>query len=390
MTLPVSAAVLLHDALEREGGSESLLFEDVRRVICCTRAEDIEGAVREAHAALESGLYLAGAITYELGYHVEPKLRGLARAGGPLFVLGAFARCSRLSSEEALRFAQQQAQNCSRTASPIELKRSETASSYAAKVARIRQYILAGDIYQANLTFFVSFDWGDDPWSLYLRLARHQRVSFGAVIELPQCRITSLSPELFFRKRGDRVEARPMKGTMRRGNTPEQDRMLAEALRRDVKNRAENLMILDLIRNDIGRIARIGSVSVPHAFQIETYETLHQMTSTVVGQVVPDIPPFELLGHLFPCGSVTGAPKIRAMEVIAELEDAPRGFYTGALGYMTPERDMCFSVPIRTIVLDGAGRARMGIGSGIVADSDVASEFDECLLKARFLELGLA
>ena len=181
-----------------------------------------------------------------------------------------------------------------------------------------------------------------------------------------------------------------MKGTMRRGATPAEDAALVVALRSDPKNRAENLMILDLIRNDIGRMARIGSVAVPQAFQVETYGTLHQMTSSVTGEIDPDLPLHDILRHLFPCGSVTGAPKIRAMEIIAELESGPRGFYTGAVGYVTPERDMCFNVPIRTVVLQDDGSARMGVGSGVVFDSVAQDEYAECLLKARFLEMALA
>jgi len=235
----------------------------------------------------------------------------------------------------------------------------------------------------------VTARWPGDPWSLYARLMVHQRVAYGGVFDLPELQVATLSPELFFRRRGERLESRPMKGTMARGATASEDSEAVRRLRSDPKNRAENLMIVDLIRNDIGRMARIGSVEVPRAFEVETFETLHQMVSTVTGIVPRDLPLLDILRHLFPCGSVTGAPKIRAMEIIAELEDGPRGIYTGALGFVTPEREMCFSVPIRTIALR-EGEAIMGVGSGVVADSDPAAEYEECLLKAQFLRRGLA
>ena len=384
------SSVLLHDALAGPGETRSHLFDDLRAVITCRRGVDIARAMADAEAALDDGLHLAGAVAYELGHHLEPRLAGLARDGATLFQFGAFARHRTLTGPEADAVLAARVRRSGTRPSVTAFERGESAAGYRAKLARLRDYILDGDIYQANFTFPLSFPWAGDPWSLYARLAPNQRVAYGAVVDLPDCRLACLSPELFFSKQGPLIEARPMKGTSRRGATPCEDAALARALRADPKNRAENLMILDLIRNDIGRMARIGSVAVPRAFEIETFGTLHQMTSTVTGTIDPGLSLLAILGHLFPCGSVTGAPKIRAMEIIAELEEGPRGFYTGALGYVTPGRDMCFNVPIRTVELTGAGMARMGVGSGVVFDSGADDEYAECLLKSRFLEMGLA
>lgn len=382
------AAVLLHDALAGDDERRSHLFEDPRAVITARRGGDISGAMAEVEAALDDGLHVAGAIAYELGAHLEPRLGGLARDDGVLFQFGAFASHRLLNAQEATGILAARAQTAGEPVT--RFSGGEDAEGYRARIARLHDYILSGDIYQANFTFPLRFPWRGDPWSLYGRLTPNQRVGYGAVVDLPDCRLACLSPELFFRKEGDRIESRPMKGTIRRGRTPAEDAELAETLRRDPKSRAENLMILDLIRNDIGRLAVIGSVAVPRAFEIETFQTLHQMTSTVTGRIDPDLSLLTVLRHLFPCGSVTGAPKIRAMEIIAELETGPRGFYTGALGYVTPQREMCFNVPIRTIELEGEGMARMGVGSGIVYDSVAEDEYAECLLKARFLEMGMA
>lgn len=384
------ASVLLHDALAGQREARSHHFEDLRAVITCRHGGDIAQAMADAEAALGDGLHIAGGIAYELGHHLEPKLAGLARDGEILFQFGAFACHRTITGAEAAETIAGRARPMPDRLPVTAFEQGEDAASYRTKLARLRDYILAGDIYQANFTFPLSFPWAGDPWSLYARLAPRQKVAYGAVVDLPDCRLACLSPELFFRKQGDRIEARPMKGTIRRGSTPAEDAELARTLQCDPKSRAENLMILDLIRNDIGRLASIGSVAVPHAFQIETFDTLHQMTSTVTGTVDPDLPLLTVLEHLFPCGSVTGAPKIRAMEVIDEVEQGPRGFYTGALGYVTPERDMCFNVPIRTIELTGTGMAHMGVGSGVVYDSVADDEYAECLLKARFLKMGMA
>ncbi|HKJ95046.1 MAG TPA: aminodeoxychorismate synthase component I [Gammaproteobacteria bacterium] len=391
----------MHESLpEKDGrGAGSLLFERPRDVITCRSAYDIEEAFAAANRASAAGYWLAGGFAYELGYLLESRLASLAGviASGdhstPLFQLGVFEAPQRLSPADADALVADRAE-IGLGAATVDthtenLHYGEARDDYVAKLARLRDYITAGDIYQANFTFPLRFPWPANAWTLYGRLAAHQRVCYGAVLDLPDMRAASLSPELFFRKRGDAIESHPMKGTLRRGRTPEEDARLVDELRRDGKSRAENLMIVDLIRNDLGRIARVGGVSVDGLFDVETYETLHQMVSTVRATARADLSLAEVLRHIFPCGSVTGAPKIRAMEIIAELETEPRGVYTGAIGYVSPDRDMCFSVPIRTAVLEHDGMARLGIGSGVVFDSDPEAEYEECLLKAQFAQRAL-
>lgn len=251
------------------------------------------------------------------------------------------------------------------------------AADYRAALQRIQQWIAAGDCYQVNFTFPFEFDWFGAPLDLYARLRQRQPVRYGGFVGDNRQGIVSLSPELFVERRGDRLLTRPMKGTAPLDAPP-------EALRDSLKDRAENLMIVDLLRNDLGRIAANGSVRVERLFEIEDYPSVRQMVSeisaTVTGRSFGDI-----LSALFPCGSITGAPKIRAMQIIGELEPAPRGIYTGAFGWLAPDGDCRLNVAIRTLELDADRRGRLGIGSGIVADSEAAAEWAECSLKAAFL-----
>ncbi|HEX5930836.1 MAG TPA: aminodeoxychorismate synthase component I, partial [Methyloceanibacter sp.] len=265
-----------------------------------------------------------------------------------------------------------------------DLTLSWTRDDYDRAFAKVRDYIAAGDVYQINLTLKYRFAFASDPVALYAALRRQQRVAYGALIHTGELDVLSLSPELFFRREGKHISTRPMKGTAQRGRTPREDARLKTWLAVDEKQRAENLMIVDLLRNDLGRVAKIGSVEVTDLFTVETYRSVHQMTSGITAELRSDMGLKDLLRALFPCGSVTGAPKVHAMEIIRELEAEPRGVYTGAIGHIAPSGDAQFNVAIRTVVLAGA-KGEMGIGSGIVADSKAESEFDECLLKAHFL-----
>ncbi|MEQ8664130.1 MAG: aminodeoxychorismate synthase component I [Rhodospirillales bacterium] len=387
--------ILLHESQPETGGRGrgSRWLTDCEEIITCREPDDIAGSFARIERALEAGLTVAGGFAYELGYFLEPKLEQRAPAfDAPLMQVGAFrgdeiVEPSRAASIVAARCGEMPPAG---EAGDVRLEYGETAASYVAKLHRALDYIHAGDIYQVNFTFPACFDWPDGVWPLYARLMGQQAVSFGAVVDLPDLKAASLSPELFFRKSGSRIESRPMKGTAARGFDAVEDDAIAAGLRADPKNRAENLMIVDLIRNDLGRLARIGSVRVDELYRVERYQTVHQMVSHVSAEIDPDTSLETIMGHIFPCGSVTGAPKIRAMEIIAELEDRPRGIYTGAIGYITPGRDMAFSVPIRTVQLPASGRAVLGIGSGVVADSSAEGEYAECLLKARFLRRALA
>ena len=258
------------------------------------------------------------------------------------------------------------------------------AAHYAGAVARIQELIARGDTYQVNFTFPLETDLGEDPWRLFQRLVAVQPVPYAAYLDLGRFVLASASPELFFEREGPLLRTRPMKGTAPRGKDLEDDARKAEALRASAKDRAENLMIVDMLRNDLGRVAETGSVRVPALFEVERHPTLLQMTSSVEAR--SEAPLSRIFEALFPCASVTGAPKVRTMEIIAELEQEPRGVYTGALGWAGSGR-ACFSVAIRTAVADRERRrVRYSVGSGVVADSRADDEYAECLLKGRILE----
>ncbi len=269
--------------------------------------------------------------------------------------------------------------------SPVQdVKLAVDRSAYIDSIKAIRGHIHDGDVYQINYTAPVHFRYSGDPRALYRRLRHRQRVPYAAYLNVGGTQILSCSPELFFRREGDRVVTRPMKGTIRRGRTLAEDRVLQEELSTDPKNRAENLMIVDLLRNDLSVCCRPGSVQVPELYTTESYETVIQMTSTVEGRLRADRGIDDVFRALFPCGSITGAPKRRAMRLIRRLETGPRGVYCGAIGMVGPEDTAVFSVPIRTAVLNQE-EGRMGVGSGIVWDSTPHAEYDECQLKAQFL-----
>ena len=260
---------------------------------------------------------------------------------------------------------------------------------YCQAISRILEYIAAGDTYQVNYTFKFSFDFEGSISEFYSDLRRSQPVPFGACIKDGEDYILSFSPELFFRADRQQIQAKPMKGTMKRGRNAAEDENHQHLLHNDGKNRSENVMIVDLLRNDLSRLVNDtggGFVNVTSLFDVERYQSVFQMTSSIVAQRVDDrrLTPEKIMQALFPCGSVTGAPKIRTMEIIGELEKQPRGVYTGAIGYFSPAGKAVFNVPIRTVAVNG-GRGEMGIGSGIVADSSPEDEWQECLLKAKFL-----
>jgi para-aminobenzoate synthetase component 1 len=261
-----------------------------------------------------------------------------------------------------------------------------TRREFEAAVSRIRDYIAAGDVYQVNLAQRFRSPFAGASLDLYRRLRARNPAPFGAYLALGDVAIASISPERFLRLDAATraVEARPIKGTRPRGATPAQDAALAQALTASEKDRAENVMIVDLLRNDLGKVCRPGSVHVPELYALESHPTVHHLASTVTGVLADGTDAFDLLRAAFPGGSVTGAPKIRAMEIIAELERAPRGVYCGAIGYISVTGSMDVNIPIRTVVLQN-GVASFHAGAGIVWDSDPAAEYDETLAKARAL-----
>jgi para-aminobenzoate synthetase / 4-amino-4-deoxychorismate lyase len=265
-----------------------------------------------------------------------------------------------------------------------------TKHEYNESVARIRELIAAGATYQVNYSFPLVSVFSGDAYAWFRALSRAQRAArYSAYVDLGRYKVLSLSPELFFERRGNHVVTRPMKGTVQRGRTADEDQELAQWLRNSIKNRAENVMIVDLLRNDLGKVSVSGGVRVSSLFDLERFETVWQMTSTVEGTLREGTSLAELMGALFPCGSVTGAPKIRTMEIIRELERFPRRAYTGTIGLLRPGGDCTFNVAIRTVVLDTeTSVATCSVGGGITIDSTAAEEYEECLIKSRFLYAG--
>jgi para-aminobenzoate synthetase/4-amino-4-deoxychorismate lyase len=380
--MTASPYVLLDDSLTP--GGRSLLFTAPERIVVAHSPEDIDAALDAIAGGVAHGLHAAGFFAYELGYCLEPKLVHLLpeERSTPLLWVGLFKEPRQL--DDAGTRAWLEEQGAAHRAKIWGLELSWTREQYDRAFAAVEDYIAAGDVYQINLTLKYHFDFEGDPVALYAALRRKQRVAYGGLIHAPDFDVLSLSPELFFRREGKHISTRPMKGTAPRGRTPREDARLKTWLAVDDKQRAENLMIVDLLRNDLGRVAKIGSVEVTDLFTVETYRSVHQMTSGISAELRADMRLKDMLCALFPCGSVTGAPKVRAMEIIREIEGAPRGVYTGAIGHIAPSGDAQFNVAIRTVVLQGV-HGEMGIGGGIVADSKVDSEFEECLLKARFL-----
>ena len=374
--------VCLDDSLS----GRTLLFERPVEILSAWTPSEAWQALGRMEKLRQSGLELAGYFAYELGYLFEPRLAPLLPDNRqvPLIRFGAFETARAGDLPVALPAGGEERALVNR------LVPSWSLPADALRFERVRDYIAAGDVYQINLTFPLDGVLDGDPLGLYRVLRKRQPVAHGGVVALGPETVLSLSPELFFELEGRVVRSRPMKGTARRGLGPHEDMMIARDLKEDEKQRAENLMIVDLLRNDIGRLSRIGTVRVPHLFTVETYNTLHQMTSTVEGELAGALSIGEILVGLFPCGSVTGAPKIRAMEIIRELETAPRGVYCGAIGRIGRDGSMRFNVAIRTLTVFPDNRFLLNVGSGLVADSRADDEYEECLLKARFLNDSIA
>ena len=374
--------VLLHDTLDPAG--DNLLFTAPRRVLVAHNAADARAALARLEAAGREGLWAAGYLTYELGFVFEERLAGRlpAHSETPLLWLGLYDAPRRLSASEVERYLAGIA-GASRGLA-LDIVPSLDPGQYRTAFERVESLIAAGDTYQVNLTFKARFRLKGDPVALYRDLVAKQPVAYGALINTGERWVLSRSPELFVSSRGGTLSARPMKGTLKRGRTIAEDAVGRAALAGDEKNRAENLMIVDLLRNDLGRIAQIGSVKVTDLFTVETYRTLHTMTSGITAQRRPDVTTTDLLANLFPCGSITGAPKLRAMEIIHEVEAGPRGLYTGSIGYFAPNGDLALNVAIRTAVINNDGGGEIGIGGGIVADSTAEDEYREALLKMAF------
>ncbi len=362
--------------LEQGPQGQPVCFEAPRDLVAAWSLDSVRPALERIEAARRQGLWVAGWIAYEAGFAFEDRLARLRpRIDGPLLVFGLYDAPGPVPAHDP------------RPVRLAPLVPQIARADYDAAFARAKAFIAAGDCYQVNLTFPLATTLIEGgPRDLAAALARLQPVGYGAYADMgvgPV--IVSRSPELFFRlTAGGGIEARPMKGTAPRHADPAQDARQATALAESVKDRAENLMIVDLLRNDIARLAQVGSVRVPELFRIESYATLHQMTSRITARLAQAADLARLMAALFPCGSITGAPKIRAMQILHGLESGPRGVYCGSLGWMAPDGSAEFSVAIRTLALRGRA-VTLNVGGGVVQDSTAASEWEEALWKARYI-----
>jgi len=384
--------ILLDDA-RPAGASAARLYRAPVEVVVARRAADVAPALVRLGELRDQGFELAGYIAYEAGLALEERLLPLAdaRAGamGPLLWFGAFKDYETIPAEQVPDWLNAHSEPGHTQIGPLEPQLS--AGGYAAAFAALQEAIAAGDIYQANLTFHLAGSFRGDPVALYAALRPAAGAGYGGLVFDGSHWLLSCSPELFFAEKDGSAMVKPMKGTRPRGRDEAEDAALASELAASEKDRAENLMIVDLLRNDLSRVAEAGSVKVERPFAVESYPTVHQMVTTVRARLMPDKGPVDMIRALFPCGSITGAPKIRAMELINEVERDARGPYCGAIGRIDANGDAAFNVAIRTLRLtpgeNGRGRAVLGVGSAIVADSEALPEWRESLLKGGFASL---
>lgn len=391
--------VLLDDARET-GAVAARLFVNPVETRAAQSVAEVPALLDALEAARARGLYAAGYLAYEAGKALAPAWRSHAgdgagddgTGGAPLGWFGLFERVERIDADAVADLLPDPASAWIGRVAPRIAR-----AAYEAAVERVLDLIRAGDIYQANLTFRADVPVLGDPLAAYARLRGTARAGYGGFIWTGAQAIASLSPELFFALKGDQAMARPMKGTAARQRDAEADARAARELAEDPKQRAENLMIVDLIRNDLSRVAVPGSVAVPDLFRVESFPTIHQLVSDVSARLPGGVGAVDILRAAFPCGSITGAPKVRAMEIIDALEEEPRGLYTGSIGFIEPGGDAAFNVAIRTLVFPhfndllandlqgGPLFATLGLGSGIVADSAPSEEWRECLAKGEFV-----
>jgi len=382
---------LFNDSGASAGGRGFLLENPVGLIKAEDRTE-LLSSIDLLEQAIEGGLYAAGFISYEAGYELEPCLRTRMpeQRRLPLLWFALYPECQTLEGKAYESFFEHRSKGGER-GEIIDLKPALGLDGYLRCFDKIKRLIGAGDIYQVNLAIKLLFDYKGSSFSLYEKLRHSQPVPYGCFLQATDFSLLSFSPELFFEAQNGILKTRPMKGTVRRGTSVEEDRQLYEWLQGDEKNRAENLMIVDLMRNDFARICTPGSIKVSDLYKVEPYATLYQMTSGVSGTLSDGLSLQELFTALMPAGSITGAPKIRAMEIISQLEGGPREAYCGAMGLLSRDQkngqlSALFNVAIRTLTLFEDGHGETFVGSGIVEDSEGRDEYQECLLKGKFLE----
>lgn len=353
-------------------------FSGYLRTLATSKPSEVTGVLREVEDAAAGGLFAAGFIAYEAASALNPDLPALPQLDGlPLVWFALFRERYSVDAGSGLP---------SPTRDEIILEPLINRDSYYRDICQIQDHIAEGHCYQINHTFQMRGYFKNDPVELYHSIGRGQRAQFCSYLDTGRFAVLSASPELFFSLKDGVITTRPMKGTARRGRWAEEDRSAIEHLQNSPKERAENLMIVDLLRNDLGIVAKTGSVIVDALFEVESYPTVHQMTSTVTARVSPDTGLVDIFRALFPCGSVTGAPKRHSMQIIEKLEGEPRGVYCGAIGLVSPGGEALFSVAIRTLLLDQeSAKISLGVGSGVTWDSEAEQEYLECLDKGAFI-----
>jgi para-aminobenzoate synthetase/4-amino-4-deoxychorismate lyase len=347
-------------------------YERPRAIFVAHRPDEVPQLIAHVEAEVEGrGLHAVGFLAYEAGSAFDPAMPDSSCGAFPLAWFGLFDDPAFVTLDAV-------------SVPALDWISELDAGAHGRALERIREYLGRGDTYQVNFTHRLRARFGAAPWDFFQNLVRRQPSPHAAFIETADFAICSASPEMFFEREGEDVWSRPMKGTAPRGRWSEEDQALARALEVSEKERAENVMIVDMVRNDLGRVCLPGSVHVPELFRVERYPTLWQLTSLVRGRTLE--PTARVMGALFPAASITGAPKVRTMGIIHELEVSPRRIYTGSIGVMSPGREARFNVAIRTVLVDKpSGTAEYGVGGGIVWDSDPAAEFRETRIKARVL-----
>lgn len=381
MMFPTDGPYVLLDDARVSGASPARFYANPVECLTAKTLDEVAPLLAALRSAQARGLHAAGFLGYDAGASLLPHLP--APPDGVLAWFGLFEQYQEVMAGAMQSFLPDPAGAWLSSLRP-EISRVDYAKSFS----RVQDYIRAGDIYQANLTFPLTADYAGDPLALYAVLRPRAAAGYGGVIWTGEQHYLSYSPELFFALKGARVTTKPMKGTAQRSPDRVADNAEAQALRTDPKQRAENLMIVDLLRNDLSRVCEPGSVTVPELFNVESYPTVHQMTSTVTGLLADGNDVIEVIKALFPCGSITGAPKIRSMQIVGEVEKRPRGIYCGSIGRIDATGDAAFNVAIRTFTLcEATKQVSLGLGSGIVADSDETGEWIECLAKGDFAQV---
>jgi para-aminobenzoate synthetase component I len=375
-SVPDTPGILFRDDIARQ----DIRFENPERLLVANDMNELEVLFGEIEQARRVGRWLAGYFSYDAGYLFEPKLQPILPDNRrlPLACVGIF------EEPEILSAPQLETSGTSRILEDPKL--AWDFGAYRTRFEAVHKALREGDCYQANLTFPITGRWRGKPLEIFHSLAARQPVRHSAYVDFGAAKILSRSPELFFETdTAGWIQSLPMKGTARRGSTPAADKAQKRFLQSDPKNQAENRMIVDLLRNDISLISETGTLDVPKLFEVETYSTVHQMVSLVRAKLLPDQTIREIFAALFPCGSITGAPKLSAMQILHKLEAAPRDIYCGSIGWMAPDGQSRFNVAIRTLTLFPDGEAVFNVGGGVVFDSNAEEEYAECLLKARFV-----